>query len=127
MISSTIVAPSKRSNSLLTELYSYKLLSGTINYRNKYIHLFEHNFKALVIGRFTIFKFRKIQSEVLLLLRFAHHNNTWSHRTLSTDMTPSINPKAEIDDPSDEKPSEWDDKEKIPDPVSFEFLEFSIP
>lgn len=31
-------------------------------------------------------------------------------------MEPSINPPAEIDDPEDFKPADWDDKEKIPDP-----------
>ena len=38
--------------------------------------------------------------------------------SLMTDMTPSINPPAEIDDPSDFKPAEWDDNEKIPDPMA---------
>lgn len=44
--------------------------------------------------------------------------NTVNSGALSTDMTPAINPEAEIDDPSDEKPSDWDDKEKIPDPMA---------
>jgi len=34
------------------------------------------------------------------------------------NMTPSINPPAEIDDPSDSKPEDWDDKQKIPDPMA---------
>ena len=36
--------------------------------------------------------------------------------SLLEDMTPPINPPAEIDDPKDSKPSDWDDREKIPDP-----------
>ena len=31
-------------------------------------------------------------------------------------MEPAINPPAEIDDPNDFKPADWDDREKIPDP-----------
>ena len=30
-------------------------------------------------------------------------------------MEPAINPPAEIDDPNDFKPADWDDREKIPD------------
>jgi len=33
-------------------------------------------------------------------------------------MTPPINPEKEIDDPSDSKPEEWDEREKIPDPAA---------
>ncbi|XP_003387493.1 PREDICTED: calnexin-like [Amphimedon queenslandica] len=35
---------------------------------------------------------------------------------LATDFTPSFVPPVEIDDPTDKKPADWDDKEKIPDP-----------
>ena len=38
--------------------------------------------------------------------------------SLLTDMSPAINPPSEIDDPTDSKPSDWDDKEKIPDPMA---------
>jgi len=44
--------------------------------------------------------------------------NSVNSGSLLTDMTPAINPPAEIDDPSDVKPSDWDDKEKIPDPMA---------
>lgn len=36
--------------------------------------------------------------------------------SLLEDMSPPINPPAEIDDPEDSKPTDWDDREKIPDP-----------
>jgi len=35
--------------------------------------------------------------------------------SLLEDFNPPVNPPAEIDDPNDFKPSEWDDREKIPD------------
>lgn len=35
---------------------------------------------------------------------------------LLEDFTPAVNPPAEIDDPNDKKPSDWDETEKIPDP-----------
>ena len=35
---------------------------------------------------------------------------------LLEDFAPPVNPPAEIDDPSDKKPSDWDDRERIPDP-----------
>ncbi|XP_032597402.1 calnexin isoform X2 [Drosophila grimshawi] len=38
--------------------------------------------------------------------------------SLLTDFKPAVNPPAEIDDPSDQKPSDWDEREKIPDPTS---------
>ena len=44
--------------------------------------------------------------------------NSVNSGSLLNDMTPAINPSAEIDDPSDVKPSDWDDKEKIPDPMA---------
>ncbi|XP_055386055.1 calnexin isoform X2 [Condylostylus longicornis] len=36
--------------------------------------------------------------------------------SLLTDFTPPVNPPREIDDPTDEKPKDWDEREKIPDP-----------
>lgn len=35
--------------------------------------------------------------------------------SLLTDMTPSVNPPEEIEDPNDRKPDDWDEREKIPD------------
>ncbi|XP_023327144.1 calnexin isoform X2 [Eurytemora carolleeae] len=39
-----------------------------------------------------------------------------NHGTLLDSFTPAVNPPAEIDDPNDKKPSDWDEREKIPDP-----------
>ncbi|XP_068702303.1 calnexin-like [Montipora foliosa] len=36
--------------------------------------------------------------------------------SLLDDFTPAVNPPKEIDDPSDKKPEDWDEREKIPDP-----------
>jgi calnexin len=36
--------------------------------------------------------------------------------SLLTDFSPAVNPPKEIDDPTDSKPSDWVDDEKIPDP-----------
>ncbi|XP_070553921.1 calnexin-like [Ptychodera flava] len=36
--------------------------------------------------------------------------------SLLKDVTPPVNPPAEIDDPTDKKPSDWDDRKKIADP-----------
>ncbi|XP_023164641.1 calnexin isoform X2 [Drosophila hydei] len=38
--------------------------------------------------------------------------------SLLTDFKPPVNPPAEIDDPTDQKPADWDEREKIPDPTS---------
>ncbi|XP_060647337.1 calnexin isoform X2 [Drosophila nasuta] len=38
--------------------------------------------------------------------------------SLLTDFKPAVNPPAEIDDPADQKPADWDEREKIPDPSS---------
>ncbi|KRF99452.1 uncharacterized protein Dwil_GK11031, isoform B [Drosophila willistoni] len=38
--------------------------------------------------------------------------------SLLTDFKPAVNPPAEIDDPNDQKPANWDEREKIPDPSS---------
>ncbi|XP_072251284.1 calnexin isoform X1 [Leuresthes tenuis] len=35
---------------------------------------------------------------------------------LLTDMTPPVNPPAEIEDPNDQKPEDWDERPKIQDP-----------
>lgn len=54
-----------------------------------------------------------------------HPNNTFSIRqngvetkagNLLEDLTPSINPPAEIDDPKDSKPEDWVDEARIADP-----------
>ncbi|XP_071847456.1 calnexin-like [Apostichopus japonicus] len=39
-----------------------------------------------------------------------------SSGSLLTDFTPPVNPPAEIADPNDRKPDDWDDRKKIPDP-----------
>lgn len=36
--------------------------------------------------------------------------------SLLEDMTPPVNPPKEIEDPDDQKPEDWDEREKIPDP-----------
>lgn len=36
--------------------------------------------------------------------------------SLLKDVEPPVNPPAEIDDPNDSKPENWDEREKIPDP-----------
>lgn len=38
--------------------------------------------------------------------------------SLLEDFTPPVNPPREIDDPTDHKPEDWDEREKIPDPNS---------
>lgn len=35
---------------------------------------------------------------------------------LLEDFKPSVNPPKTIDDPTDSKPEDWDEREKIPDP-----------
>ena len=39
-----------------------------------------------------------------------------NHGSLLNDFSPAVNPPAEIDDPKDKKPSDWDEREKIADP-----------
>lgn len=39
-----------------------------------------------------------------------------SKGSLLTDVVPPVNPPKEIDDPNDSKPSDWDERAKIPDP-----------
>lgn len=36
--------------------------------------------------------------------------------SLLEDVAPPINPPKEIEDPSDKKPDDWDERAKIPDP-----------
>ncbi|XP_055682566.1 calnexin-like isoform X4 [Lutzomyia longipalpis] len=43
-------------------------------------------------------------------------HNIVNEGSLLTDFTPPVNPPREIDDPTDIKPSDWDEREKIPDP-----------
>jgi len=43
-------------------------------------------------------------------------NKVISSGNLLTDLSPAINPPAEIVDEADEKPEDWDDREMIPDP-----------
>ncbi|KAK2720199.1 hypothetical protein QYM36_004182 [Artemia franciscana] len=38
--------------------------------------------------------------------------------SLLEDMVPPVNPPSEIDDPEDRMPSDWDEREKIPDPAA---------
>eukprot|EP00088_Acartia_fossae_P011335 TRINITY_DN15733_c0_g1_i1.p1 TRINITY_DN15733_c0_g1~~TRINITY_DN15733_c0_g1_i1.p1 ORF type:complete len:601 (+),score=241.19 TRINITY_DN15733_c0_g1_i1:115-1917(+) len=39
-----------------------------------------------------------------------------NHGSLHDSFTPPVNPPAEIDDPKDKMPADWDEREKIPDP-----------
>lgn len=39
-----------------------------------------------------------------------------SHGSLLHDVVPPVNPLKEIDDPTDSKPQDWDERAKIPDP-----------
>ncbi|XP_069749419.1 calnexin isoform X2 [Narcine bancroftii] len=41
-----------------------------------------------------------------------------SKGSLLQDMTPSVNPPKEIEDPNHQKPEDWDDRPRIPDPES---------
>ncbi|GAB6033237.1 Signal peptide, CUB and EGF-like domain-containing protein 2 [Chamberlinius hualienensis] len=45
-------------------------------------------------------------------------NKVVNEGNLLEDFTPSVNPPAEIDDPDDKKPADWDEREKIADPES---------
>ncbi|KAK5924566.1 hypothetical protein CgunFtcFv8_017169 [Champsocephalus gunnari] len=38
--------------------------------------------------------------------------------SLLSDMTPAVNPAAEIEDPDDQKPEDWDERPKIQDPAA---------
>ncbi|XP_050092720.1 calnexin-like isoform X1 [Anopheles aquasalis] len=45
-------------------------------------------------------------------------HKTINEGDLLSNVTPPVNPPAEIDDPNDLKPENWDDREMIPDPES---------
>lgn len=45
---------------------------------------------------------------------------------LLTDMTPAVNPTAEIEDPDDHKPEDWDERAKIQDPDSVKPEDWSV-
>lgn len=45
---------------------------------------------------------------------------------LLTDMTPAVNPPAEIEDPDDHKPEDWDERAKIQDPDSVKPEDWSV-
>lgn len=46
---------------------------------------------------------------------------------LMTDMTPPVNPPAEIEDPDDQKPEDWDERPKIQDPSAVKPEDWSVP
>ena len=46
-----------------------------------------------------------------------------NHGSLLDDFTPPVNPPAEIDDPKDRKPEDWDEREKIPGKTAATFRE----
>lgn len=43
-------------------------------------------------------------------------HNIVNEGSLLADFTPPVNPPKEIDDPTDKKPEDWDERERIPDP-----------
>ncbi|GJQ65294.1 hypothetical protein Trydic_g7414 [Trypoxylus dichotomus] len=43
-------------------------------------------------------------------------NKVVNSGSLLEDFTPPVNPPAEIDDPTEKKPADWDERERIPDP-----------
>ena len=45
---------------------------------------------------------------------------------LLTDMTPAVNPSAEIEDPEDRKPEDWDEMPKIQDPDAIKPEDWSV-
>ena len=45
---------------------------------------------------------------------------------LLTDMTPAVNPAAEIEDPEDSKPEDWDEMPKIQDPAAVKPEDWSV-
>lgn len=45
---------------------------------------------------------------------------------LLTDMTPPVNPPAEIEDPDDHKPEDWDERPKIQDPDAVKPEDWSV-
>lgn len=46
--------------------------------------------------------------------------------SLLTDMTPPVNPPAEIEDPDDQKPEDWDERPKIQDPSATKPEDWSV-
>lgn len=46
--------------------------------------------------------------------------------SLLTDMTPPVNPPAEIEDPDDHKPEDWDERPKIQDPAATKPEDWSV-
>lgn len=46
--------------------------------------------------------------------------------SLLTDMTPPVNPPAEIEDPDDHKPEDWDERPKIQDPSATKPDDWSV-
>lgn len=46
---------------------------------------------------------------------------------LLTDVTPAVNPPAEIEDPNDHKPEDWDERPKIQDPDAVKPEDWSEP
>lgn len=46
---------------------------------------------------------------------------------LLKDMTPPVNPAAEIEDPNDHKPEDWDERPKIQDPDAVKPEDWSEP
>lgn len=46
--------------------------------------------------------------------------------SLLTDMTPPVNPPAEIEDPDDHKPEDWDERPKIQDPDAVKPEDWSV-
>ncbi|GLG98581.1 Calnexin [Gryllus bimaculatus] len=67
-------------------------------YKDKRPHLYTLHLRP--DNSFTVFLDQKIINEGNLL----------------EDFTPPVNPPAEIEDPSDKKPEDWDEREKIADP-----------
>lgn len=46
--------------------------------------------------------------------------------SLLSDMTPAVNPPAEIEDPDDQKPEDWDERAKIQDPTASKPDDWSV-
>lgn len=46
--------------------------------------------------------------------------------SLLTDVTPPVNPPAEIEDPDDSKPEDWDERPKIQDPSATKPEDWSV-
>lgn len=46
--------------------------------------------------------------------------------SLLSDVTPPVNPAAEIEDPDDHKPEDWDERPKIQDPTATKPDDWSV-